>query len=594
MPDRRRVAAIGRVEAEVIRAFQGARPLSSAELAAHGKHFVAGWIIPGLVEGDKHAPRLLIPETFPFGRPRTAVEPAQSILTWPHLEEQGVLCVADEHAPHSPENPVTASIQAIESARDLVTKSLAGEGFEQFEDEFGSYWTRWAKANKTARSICRPAGPSRMVSAWFGDAFLAIAEDDDALRAWLEGYFGTAMTAGNFTPCRIPFIWLNKVPRPAEYPKTVAQLFALVDRDLVSKRLLEELLLDDDVRNKTVLLGCRARTGLGLGVVHVQKPPAPKGGGDPLTKGGFRQRPPPAILLARYAAFPVLGATVVRADAGWAHGRDHNPDVEVLAAKSVLILGNGSVGSPVATLLAKSGVGNIRLVDPQVLESENPSRHELGATSVKRHKAADLAASLRQRFPHLKIEAESKSWQEVARTRLEWLTSADLIISTIGNWPAEAELNAFALSQPNFPPVLYGWTEPHAAAGHAVALIGRSFCFRCLTTDLGDLRVPVTSWNGADTTKPVPACGGSFQPYGAVELEHINALIAELAVDVLTARIRVSAHRTWIGRRKVLERAGGMWNDAWIGMHGSPGDGGRILDVEISLDPECPECKIHS
>jgi molybdopterin/thiamine biosynthesis adenylyltransferase len=256
-------------------------------------------------------------------------------------------------------------------------------------------------------------------------------------------------------------------------------------------------------------------------------------------------------------------------------------------SKSVVILGIGSVGSPVATLLAKSGVGKITLVDPEVLESENTSRHELGAISVEKGKATQLASSLRQRFPHLTIKDEGKTWQEVARSNLEQLTSADLVISTMGNWSLESELNTLVLDLPSFPPILYGWTEAYAAAGHAAVFMNRTSCLRCLTNDLGELRTPVTSWKH-DTMRPVPACGGSFQPYGAVELDHINAIIAELALDVLMGRVLTSLHRIWVGRRMVLERAGGEWNAEWVQAHTDPGDGGNIVEAPVVRDPQCP------
>lgn len=590
LPDKQRLSAIASVESEIISNFQGARPLRDPELAAHGKQFSAGWQLPGLLKSDKYHLHLLLPESFPFARSRVAIYPMEPVLTWPHLEECGLLCLAPDEAPHLPENAVATVVQAINRAQSLVNDCLEGRGFSQFEDEFVSYWNRWAKAEQSVRSLCQPDGPSRQVRAWYGKAITVVAEDDTSLRAWLDGFFGEKVSSDNFTPREIPFIWLEKVPRPAEYPRNVGALLRLVQSDGQSKALLEKLLLDQGVSNKTILFGCHPRQGVGLGAVRILKPQTHRGGSDPLTKGGFRGAPPKPILLARYSTASVVGANVIRCDPAWVHGRDHNPAVGMLSTKSVVVFGVGSVGSSVVTLLAKSGVGKISLVDPQPLESENTSRHELGANSVEKGKAAQLAASLRQRFPHLVVEADGKSWQEFAFTKPERLTSVDLVISTMGNWSHESELNATVLKHPSFTPVLYGWTEPHATAGHAMVFMDRAACLRCLTDDLGDLRTPVTSWNG-DTTKQIPACGGSFQPYGAVELEHTIAVIAELALDVLTERVQMSSHRTWLGRRQVLEQAGGDWNPGWVQANVDPGDGGRIIEVSISGDPQCPSCK---
>lgn len=588
--DKQRLTAIAIVEVEVISGFQGARPLADRELAAHGKQFVAGWQLPGLLTSGKHQLHLLLPEGFPFSRPRVAVDPAEPVLKWPHLEEGGLLCVSPDEAPHSPEQPAASVVHAIERAQTLVKDCLGGRGFEQFEDEFVSYWNHWAKTEQPVRSLCRPDGPSRPVRAWFGRSFTVVAENDERLRAWLEGFFGETMERGNFTPREIPFIWLEKVPRPADYPGNVGALLRLVQSDTKSKELLEKLLLDQATSNKTVLFGCRTRQGVGLGAVRILKPQAYRGGGDPLIKGGFRGTPPKSILLTRYSAAAAVSVNVIRCDPSWIHGRDHNPAVSMLLTKSVVILGVGSVGSSVATLLETSGVGKITLVDPQALESENTSRHELGVNSVEKGKAAQLAASLRQRFPHLTIKAEGKSWQEFARIEQGQLTSADLVISTMGTWSHESALNAAVLQLPSFKPILYGWTELHATAGHAVVFKDRTACLRCLTDDLGELRTPVTSWDG-DTMKQIPACGGSFQPYGAVEIEHTIALIAELALDVLAGGVHASTHRVWVGRHQVLERAGGHWNPRWIEANLDPGDGSRIVELRVSGDPQCPVCK---
>ena len=200
LPDKQRLTAIASVESEVISNFQGARPLRDSEFAAHGKQFSAGWQLPGLLKSDKHQLRLLLPESFPFARSRVAVYPMEPMFTWPHLEEGGLLCLAPDEAPHLPGNAVATVVLAINRAQSLVNDCLEGRGFSQFEDEFVSYWNRWAKAEQPVRSLCQPDGPSRHVRAWYGKAITVVAEDDTSLRAWLDGFFGEKVSAENFTP----------------------------------------------------------------------------------------------------------------------------------------------------------------------------------------------------------------------------------------------------------------------------------------------------------------------------------------------------------------------------------------------------------
>jgi hypothetical protein len=71
-------------------------------------------------------------------------------------------------------------------------------------------------------------------------------------------------------------------------------------------------------------------------------------------------------------------------------------------------------------------------------------------------------------------------------------------------------------------------------------------------------------------------------------LMHIQALVAELGLDVLINRVRGSAHRVWIGRRDLVVRAGGTWNPAWIAANGDPGAGGQLQD--IAFGAACTVC----
>ena len=46
--------------------------------------------------------------------------------------------------------------------------------------------------------------------------------------------------------------------------------------------------------------------------------------------------------------------------------------------------------------------------------------------------------------------------------------------------------------------VLFGWTEPHAVAGHGVLLTGRSGCLLCHFSDDGLPNMRVAEWEHGD------------------------------------------------------------------------------------------------
>ena len=68
---------------------------------------------------------------------------------------------------------------------------------------------------------------------------------------------------------------------------------------------------------------------------------------------------------------------VSRVDAVWIHGRGHSAELPNLRASKVAIIGCGAVGSEVAELLAKAGVGELTLIDNDDLYAGNVGRHLL-------------------------------------------------------------------------------------------------------------------------------------------------------------------------------------------------------------------------
>lgn len=77
-----------------------------------------------------------------------------------------------------------------------------------------------------------------------------------------------------------------------------------------------------------------------------------------------------------------------------------DPDVmDFLAKERILLVGTGSVGGTMALELAKTGIGNLALADPDVLEIHNGMRHVLGAGQVGLSKTAALKAYIEEHTP---------------------------------------------------------------------------------------------------------------------------------------------------------------------------------------------------
>ena len=163
----------------------------------------------------------------------------------------------------------------------------------------------------------------------------------------------------------------------------------------------------------------------------------------------------------------------------------------------------------------------------------------------------------------LRSEGSLEGWEEVVIRDANLLREADLVISTIGEWAPEAALNAWRCNQHSRPDMLFGWTEPHGVAGHLVALVRGEGCLACGLSDWGEPLLPVAEWPNGTGLRGEPACGVLYQPYGPVEIAHVAALVTEAAVDTLLGRIAKPAHRVWVAREAILQRAGGTWSKAW-------------------------------
>lgn len=581
MPNDLRQRGIERLEG-FLSQFPEYRPLSERELKQYRIRFVAGWeVFPGLPDSQLYL-RLLVSSDFPFSPPRVAVHPAPPVLTWPHLEKDGLLCVLADGAAISGENVEAVARVLLTDAYALVKACLSGAIEEDFEDEFDSYWIQWSATRKRFISLCTPDGPSRWVYSTRLGRLWIVADDGEQLRRWMDSYHsGDARHRLR----KIPLIRLEKPMRPAQYPARVGNLVELVRNDQEAQQMIQDLVDDETKERKALMLSFRGRRGAGFAGIVFPAAETVEG----IFRGFRKNQIAQPMVSLRYQGLPLEGGVVSRCDAAWVHGRDHNQELPVISEKTVVLLGAGSLGSGVAELLAKMGIKKLVVVDPDLMAPENASRQTLGVGSIMLYKATELCRELAKRFPHIEFQPYVGSWEFLHQRTPGTILSADLVISTIGVWKSESALNVLTKTAQGFPPVLFGWLEPHAAAGHAIAYFGNSGCLRCLTNELGATRVPVTTWPNR-TLRETPMCGGMFQPYGAIELSYAQGVVADLSADILLNRTKASTHRVWIGQEKLLERDAGQWNPKWISRHGDPGRGGKTLEISASHDPDCPVC----
>ncbi|HMS15900.1 MAG TPA: ThiF family adenylyltransferase, partial [Planctomycetota bacterium] len=152
-----------------------------------------------------------------------------------------------------------------------------------------------------------------------------------------------------------------------------------------------------------------------------------------------------------------------------------------ILASTVTVVGCGALGASQGELLARAGVGRIRLIDRDIVERSNLGRQALYRESdalERRPKAVALAAHLRE-F-NREIEVLPQVAHLAAANVDELLLGSDVILDGSDNFDVRYLINDWAVRESV--PWVYGACV--AARGlSAVILPGRSPCLRCLFPD---------------------------------------------------------------------------------------------------------------
>lgn len=147
-----------------------------------------------------------------------------------------------------------------------------------------------------------------------------------------------------------------------------------------------------------------------------------------------------------------------------------------LRRASVLLLGCGGLGSPVALYLAAAGIGRLGLVDPDRVELSNLQRQIAHTTaSLGEWKTASAAASVRALNPHVAVEERRAA---LTAEDEAWVRSFDAIVDATDRYATRLAHNrlAFRLGLPFVTGAVAG------VAGHVAAFNPRAGgpCYECV------------------------------------------------------------------------------------------------------------------
>ncbi len=502
-----------------------------------------------------------------------------------------MLCLLSDASTIDPLQPRAVLTQLLEDAFELIVASERGENIDHFKDEFLTYWNHATeKAGTPFYSLLGDSERTRVIQCWATDDAVYVGDSSEAVLTWLRRRFGNLPTSSKTTAGLL--LWCPEVLLPAQYPMKTADVLALA-RQNGCDQLLMRLMAQDPARIP-IVLGFRTQNGCCFAALTIQ----PRrdlnfyGHKQQVIGKGFRAASAPAGLKAiQYlsSAKAIRKSNVERVDHDWVHGRGMDLKQETLKAARVIIFGCGSLGSFVADQLAMAGVGDICLVDPEELRAANVGRHRLGMRQIGRRKARALAEELQADFPHLSIRGFVMSYQQFRKELPDEWDRHPLVLSLTGDWAAESHLNISHLESRNDRKIIYGWTEPHACAGHAVLIAKQGGCLACHFDGVGKFDGALSIWEN-ETRLNEPACGALFQPYGPVELSGTVNLISNLALECALGLRTQSTHQIWIGSMALAKHNGGIWNEELLLRYGSGGRDNLRLSADWDRKENCDFC----
>lgn len=210
----------------------------------------------------------------------------------------------------------------------------------------------------------------------------------------------------------------------------------------------------------------------------------------------------------------------------------------------VAIIGCGSVGGEIATMLTKAGIGKLTLIDGDSFEADNLYRHRLGGSALsfvpnekgvlrRWNKAEIIAYHLKYEMPFVETEAVPKDFDH-RNTDLK-LDTYDMIVVAVGSPSISLQINS-QLKKAACDAVVYCWNEAASCGGHAILVDLNLSCLECLYSSADGIEpTSLLSLVEPDQhiAKNLTGCGGSFTPFSYLDSSKTASLATQLTVDHL-------------------------------------------------------------
>lgn len=229
-----------------------------------------------------------------------------------------------------------------------------------------------------------------------------------------------------------------------------------------------------------------------------------------------------------------------------------------LSNKKVAVVGCGSVGSQIASMLAKAGIGALVLVDKDDLKADNIYRHQLGGSWLSYEagkvpasipsfsKVSALKYQLEKDMPYLKVFPKRNNLAEILNDRD--LRDCEAVVIAVGAPSLNLQINR-ALKNNDFSNVIICWNEAGGVGGHSVALDLQKMCYECLFTDNQGLssesKLSLLK-GGQMVSKNLTGCAGVFTPFSFLDSNKTAEIASSQTLSILLKKQACTAY-SWKG-----------------------------------------------
>lgn len=262
------------------------------------------------------------------------------------------------------------------------------------------------------------------------------------------------------------------------------------------------------------------------------------------------------------------------------------PGLAALGSKRVALFGLGALGAPLALELARSGVGELRILDNDFVEPGITVRWPLGLPAAGREKAVALAEEIGLHYPYTKIQVFARrigdplAGDQELRAIDEMLQGADLVLDATAE-PGLWHLLSDLAKERSIPYVVAWGTQ--GAWGGIVAVFRPGDrdrgCWVCLQHSLTDGTIPRAPEDPASRVQPAGCSSPTFTGT-CFDLAPVSNVAARVAVGELLK-----------GEAGGYPRAD--WDVARISVRDNDGTliPLRVETFTLGLHPGCDSCR---